>query len=99
MPGRAVRAVVETAARVREQGVGGMLMSSLEDLTRWSSEDRAGIARVAAPDGTVTIFFSDIEESTPLNERLGDAAWVRLLGVHDRLVRGCVEVHSGHVVK
>jgi class 3 adenylate cyclase len=97
--GRAVRAMVETAARVRDQGVGGMLMSSLEELTRWSSEDRAGIARIAAPDGTITIFFSDIEDSTPLNEKLGDAAWVRLLGAHDRLVRGCVERHAGHVVK
>jgi class 3 adenylate cyclase len=99
IPGRAVRAMVETAARVREQGVGGMLMSSLEELTRWSSEDRAGIARVAAPDGTVTILFSDIEDSTPLNERLGDAAWVRLLSAHNRLVRSCVERHDGHVVK
>jgi class 3 adenylate cyclase len=99
IPGRAVRAVVETAARVREQGVGGMLMSSLEELTRWSAEERTEIVRVAAPDGTVTIFFSDIEDSTPLNERLGDAAWVRLLGAHNRVVRGCVERHSGHVVK
>lgn len=99
MPGRAVRAMVETAVRVRQQGVGGMLMSSLEDLTRWSTEDRAGIAKVAAPDGTVTIFFTDIEDSTPINERLGDPAWVRLLAAHDRLVRSAVARHGGHVVK
>src|SRR5437763_1594472 len=50
--GRAVKAVVETAVRVRDQGVGGLLMSSLDDLTRWATEDRAQIVRVAAPDGT-----------------------------------------------
>jgi class 3 adenylate cyclase len=33
----------------------------------------------AAPDGTVTILFSDIEASTLLNERLGDVRWLELL--------------------
>jgi adenylate cyclase len=97
--GRAMKAVVETAARVRDQGVGGLLMSSLEDLTRWATEDRAQIARVAAPDGTVTILFSDIEDSTALNEQLGDARWIRLLDSHDALVRRLVEKQRGHVVK
>src|SRR5581483_11809780 len=48
---RAVRAVVGTAARVRDQGVSGFLASSLDEMARWAAEDRAGIARVAAPDG------------------------------------------------
>jgi class 3 adenylate cyclase len=97
--GRAVKAMVETAVRMREQGVGGLLMSSLEDLTRWATEDRAAIDSVASADGTVTIFFSDIENSTALNERLGDARWVRLLDAHDSLVRRMVDKHGGHVVK
>lgn len=96
---RAVKTVVETATRVRDQGVGGLLMSSIEDLTRWALEDRPEITRIAAPDGTATIFFSDIEGSTALNERLGDDAWVKLLGAHDTLVRGRVEAHGGHIVK
>ena len=96
---KAVKTVVETAARVRDQGVGGLLMSSIDDLTRWALEDRPEITRIAAPDGTVTIFFSDIEGSTALNERLGDGAWMKLLGAHDRLVRTRVESHGGHIVK
>lgn len=96
---RAVKTVVETAVRVRDRGVGGMLASSLDDLARWASEDRAEISRIAAPDGTVTIVFSDIEDSTALNEQLGDAVWVRLLAAHDRIVRTCVQRHGGHVVK
>jgi len=97
--GRAIKTVVDTALRVREQGVGGLLMSSLDELTRWTSEDRAEIARVAAPDGTVTIFFSDIEGSTVLNESLGDAQFVRVLEAHNSIVRSQVGRHDGHVVK
>ena len=96
---RAVKAVFDTATRLREGGVTGMLMGSIEDITRWANEDRAEIVRIAAPDGTVTIFFSDIEDSTALNERLGDDEWVRLLDAHDRLVRDQVRRHRGHVVK
>jgi adenylate cyclase len=47
----------------------------------------------------VVILFSDIEESTALNERIGDRAWVRLIGSHDRMFRRHVKNHSGHVVK
>jgi class 3 adenylate cyclase len=96
----AMRAVAETAARVRDRGIiGGLLMSSLDDLSRWITDDRTAITRVAAPDGTVTIFFSDIEDSTAWNEQLGDARWVRLLAAHDAQVRRCVEKCHGHVVK
>lgn len=96
---QAVRAVVGTATRLREGGVAGLLMSSIDDLTRWATEDRAEIAKVAAPDGTVTIMFSDIEDSTALNEELGDSRWVRLLAAHDAVVRRHVDRHGGHVVK
>ena len=98
--GWAVRRVAGIPARVRERGVvGGLLMAPIEDLTRWVLEDRAEIDKVTAPDGTVTILFSDIEDSTALNEQLGDEGWVRLLNAHDRVVRSAVEKHRGHVVK
>lgn len=98
--GMAIKAVAQTAARVRDQGlVGGLLTSSLDDLGRWITEQRSDIARVAAPDGTVAIFFSDIEDSTTLNERLGDERWVRVLSAHNARVRRAVERRGGHVVK
>lgn len=95
----ALRTVVGTAARVREQGVGGFLTSSIEELTGIALADRSGIDRVAGPDGTVTVLFSDICDSTALNEQLGDEAWVKVLGAHDALVRRHVERHGGHIVK
>ncbi|HET7682870.1 MAG TPA: adenylate/guanylate cyclase domain-containing protein [Marmoricola sp.] len=97
--GRVVQTVMETATRVREQGVGGTLISSLDDFTRWALEDRTAIARVAGPDGTVTLFFSDIEGSTVLNNELGDARWVKVLAAHDQVVETYVEKYRGHVVK
>ncbi|MGZ4456582.1 MAG: hypothetical protein ACXVWV_11430, partial [Nocardioides sp.] len=85
-PQEAVRAVWETAALVREKGVGGALRSSVEDLAGWAQVERPDLARLAAGDGSVAILFSDIEGSTALNEELGDRAWVKVLARHDAVV-------------
>jgi class 3 adenylate cyclase len=94
-----VERTVDTAALVREKGVTGFLMSSMDDLAKWSQEDRTEIAKLAGRDGSVTILFSDIEDSTALNQQMGDDAWVRLLNAHDRLVRTEVQKYRGHIVK
>ncbi len=47
----------------------------------------------------MVILFSDIEQSTVLNERIGDRAWVKVIERHDKLIRKLVNAHSGHVVK
>jgi adenylate cyclase len=97
--GRVVNKVVEAAVRARDQGVGRMLVASLEDFTRWAAEQRTAIGRMAAADGTVTIMFSDIVGSTSLNASLGDARWVRVLAAHDELVETYVEKYRGLIVK
>jgi adenylate cyclase len=97
--GRMVGKVVEAATRARDQGVGRMLLASLEDFSRWAAEQRSEIGRMAADDGTVTIMFSDIEGSTALNAGLGDARWVRVLAAHDELVETYVEKYRGLIVK
>jgi class 3 adenylate cyclase len=61
--------------------------------------EKPSLASTAAPDGTVTLMFSDIVDSTPLNERLGDAAWMALLREHSTIVESEVAEHRGHVVK
>ena len=52
-----------------------------------------------APDGTVTLLFTDIEGSTAANERLGDRAWHTLLSEHDGLVRERFAAAGGFEVK
>ncbi|WP_183407685.1 adenylate/guanylate cyclase domain-containing protein [Nocardioides marmoriginsengisoli] len=97
--GTAMRGVLEAVSRVREQGVGGMLVSTLEDFNRWAADQRAAIGRMASEDGTVTIFFSDIENSTLINTQLGDSRWLKVLGAHDHLVETYVEKYRGLIVK
>jgi adenylate cyclase len=94
----AVKTVWQTANLVRKEGFGAAVRSSIEDLADWAEVERPDLARVT-PDGKVAILFSDIEESTALNERVGDRAWVKLIGEHDKLVRTLVKQRSGHVVK
>jgi class 3 adenylate cyclase len=94
----AVKTVWQTANLVRKQGFGAAVRSSIEDLADWAEVERPDLARIT-PDGRVVILFTDIEDSTALNERIGDRAWVRLIGKHDEMVRKAVKEHAGHVVK
>lgn len=98
-PDEAVKAVWETVDRVREKGLGGALRSSIDDLAGWAQVERPALMRMAGPDGSVAILFSDIEGSTELNERLGDKEWVRLLARHDAAIRSAITRYDGHVVK
>ncbi|MFN2134497.1 MAG: ATP-binding protein [Candidatus Promineifilaceae bacterium] len=51
-----------------------------------------------SPTGPITFLFTDIEGSTQLWERHGEAMRPALAR-HDALLRETVEVHNGHVVK
>jgi adenylate cyclase len=100
---RAMRAFVgtalDTAVRMRDEGLGGVVKSSLEGLTKWSQEDASELVRLAGDNGRVAILFSDIEDSTVLNDQLGDAQWVKVLASHNRLVEEAVRIHGGHIIK
>ncbi len=61
--------------------------------------DKPDLRQHTAPDGTVTILFSDIEGSTAITERLGDQRWLTLLRGHNAIVRKRVAAHEGFEVK
>jgi class 3 adenylate cyclase len=74
----------------------------LEVLERMASDagrDRPDLSAAAAPNGTVTLLFSDIEGSTQLTEGLGDLQWMALLREHNELVRHHLAEHHGFEVK
>jgi class 3 adenylate cyclase len=73
--------------------------ASLDEVAASVDAERPSLREAAAPDGTVTILFSDIEDSTVLNERLGDARWLNLLREHNRLIRQQIAAHGGFEVK
>jgi class 3 adenylate cyclase len=52
-----------------------------------------------APEGTVTIFFSDLEGFTSMTERLGDYSAQEILKAHYGLVRDELVAHRGFEVK
>jgi len=94
----AVKQMWQTATIMRKEGFGAAVRSSIEDLADWAEVERPDLARLA-PSGRVAILFSDIEESTALNERIGDRAWVRLIDRHDKMISRHVKRHNGYVVK
>jgi class 3 adenylate cyclase len=57
------------------------------------------IGRINTDTAFRTIVFTDLEDSTPLNERLGDDAYVELLKAHDELMAECLRSHDGRQVK
>jgi len=60
------------------------------------TEDARSAAQAAGP---VTILFTDVEGSTALTERLGDAGAREVLRQHERIVREALKAHSGSEVK
>lgn len=73
--------------------------SSIDLLATAVSIERPDLAPHASDDGTITITFSDIEGSTELTERLGDADMQELLRKHNEVVRRAVAAHGGSEVK
>ena len=82
-----------------QQAEGQSWPTSLDELVAAVVAERPDLAPQAAPDGTVTIMFTDIEGSTDLTVRLGDLRWLDLLRTHNTLVRKELDAHGGYEVK
>jgi class 3 adenylate cyclase len=102
--GRAAAALVPDARFVALEGdmdhpfLGDI--SYLETMTRFLDEGRPGPkAEPSAISGLVTILFTDIEGSTALTQRLGDAKARVVLRTHERIVRDALKAHGGSEVK
>ena len=89
------------ALKLQDQGISTItdIYTSIDVVAESVGRERPEIATHAAPDGTVTIMFSDIEDSTVLTERLGDQAWQDLLRKHNALIREQLRAHDGYEVK
>jgi class 3 adenylate cyclase len=78
---------------------GHHLTKSVDQIVEAVSVSRPDLTGSSAADGTVTIAFTDIEESTKLNALLGDRRWLEVLRVHNAVVAGVTAEHDGTVVK
>jgi class 3 adenylate cyclase len=73
--------------------------ASIDTVANSVAKERPDLNSQIAPDGTVAILFSDIEDSTALNEHLGDERWMELLREHNEIVCCEKSLHSGFEVK
>jgi class 3 adenylate cyclase len=96
------RWIVDRALRDRldAQGLTGVdVTTSIDEMVSELEQERPDMRAHAAPDGTVAILFSDIEDSTILTERLGDERWLQVLREHNAIFREQVARHDGYEVK
>jgi class 3 adenylate cyclase len=97
-----MKALVERALALKLQAQGIDLTASQNSIDAVAASvyvDKPDLRSHAAPDGTVTILFSDIEGSTAITERLGDKRWMELLRGHNAIVREQIKQHGGFEVK
>jgi class 3 adenylate cyclase len=66
---------------------------------RRSSRDRGSRRTNDLPEGTLTIMFTDIVDSTAAVEAMGDHRWSEVVAGHDRALRRIVAARGGTVVK
>ena len=84
---------------VSNEEYGFFLTRSVDEIADAVSEARPDLSASSAPDGTVTIAFTDIEDSMRLNAFLGDRRWLDVLRAHNEVVKRTTEQHGGTVVK
>ena len=73
--------------------------SYLATLTQFLDEGRAEVPVAEVLSGLVTILFTDMEGSTTLTERLGDAKAQELRRTHDSIVREALKAQGGSETK
>jgi len=73
--------------------------TSVDEVASSVAAERPSLRPAAAPDGTVTILFTDIEGSTALTMRVGDLRAMGLIRAHDAIVRTALGTHGGQEVK
>ena len=88
------------ALKLELQGVTiDLVANSIETVAQSVQAERLDLRPHAAPDGTVTLLFTDIVGSMSMNERLGDKLWMELLREHNAIIREQLSAHHGYEVK
>ena len=86
--------------KVKLQGIeSGDIKTSIDAVAAVVESQQPDLRKHAAPDGTVTLLFSDIEGSTAKTEELGDQRWMQVLREHNTIIREQLAAHDGFEVK
>jgi class 3 adenylate cyclase len=89
------------ATKLGAQGIDAStdFKTSIDVVASSVERERPDLRPHAAPDGTVTVLFTDIERFTATTERLGDLRAQEILRAHGAIVREQVSAHGGLEVK
>jgi adenylate cyclase len=79
--------------------LGRALTTTIEELEDAVRRSRPDLSETLDSDGTVTIVFTDVVDSTVLVSRLGDRVWRDLLRRHNVVIERAVAGHGGRVVQ
>ena len=97
-----MKALLERALKLKLklQGVSSTNTgASIDAVASLVYAEKPDLRRQVAPDGTVTLMFSDIEGSTEKTEKLGDTKWMEVLRGHNAIIRKQLKAHGGFEVK
>lgn len=84
------------ADKVRAQGIERAdVRTSIEAVAATVGHRRPDLRGFAAPDGRVTLMFSDVEGFTEMTERIGDREAHRVIRAHNKIVREQLRAHAG----
>jgi class 3 adenylate cyclase len=100
--GLGMRIVVEKALalKLQAQGVDSSdLTTSIDAVTAVVQRERPDLRAHTAPDGTVTLMFSDMEGFTAMTEGLGDLKAREVIRQHNRIVREQLAAYGGFEVE
>jgi len=85
--------------REKVEEFGRSLTVTIEELEEIVQRDQPDLSRALDSDGTVTIVFTDIVDSTVLLGRTGDHVWLDILRRHNAIIRETTAAHGGTVVE
>ncbi len=102
--GRQLAALIPTARFVPLEGdchtfFFGDTAPIVEAVTTFLQTTEATARQRLLGTGPTTILFTDLEGSTSLTQRLGDAKAQELLRTHNRIVRQALKAHNGSEIK
>lgn len=84
------------ADKLQAQGVERAdVATSIDTVAATVERRRPDLRGFAAPDGRVTLMFSDVEGFTEMTERLGDREAHRVIRAHNAIVRAELRAHGG----
>ena len=88
-----------SVAKPNVEFLGRTLTTSLEELEVSIQREQPDLSAARAADGTVTIVFTDIVDSTAMLGQLGDQAWLEVLLRHNAVITAATTGHGGTVVE